>query len=54
MIFDLRLAPRTLLEAPGFTAVSVLILALGIGTVIAVSSSVEAVLLHPLPYAHPE
>jgi len=54
MISDLRLAVRSLLKAPGFTAVSVLILALGIGAVTAVFSAVEAVLLHPLPYAHPE
>jgi hypothetical protein len=54
MIYDLRLAPRSLLKASGFTAMSVLILALGIGAITAVVSAVEAVLLHPLPYAHPE
>jgi putative ABC transport system permease protein len=54
MISDLRLALRSLLKTPGFTAVSVIILALGIGAVTAVFSAVEAVLIHPLPYAHPE
>jgi putative ABC transport system permease protein len=54
MISDLRLAPRSLPKAPGFTAVSVLILAIGIGAVTAVVSAVEAVLFRPLPCAHPE
>ena len=54
MISDLGYALRSLSKAPFFTAVSVLILALGIGAVTAVFSAVEAVLLHPLPYAHPE
>jgi len=54
MISDLRLALRSLLNAPGFAAVSVLILAPGIGAVTAVFSAVEAVLVHRLPYSHPE
>jgi len=54
MIADLRQAARGLLRTPGFSAVSVLILALGIGAVTAVFSAVEAVLLHPLPYSQPK
>ncbi|HZZ18283.1 MAG TPA: ABC transporter permease [Opitutaceae bacterium] len=53
MISELRLAARSLLRTPGFTAISVLILAIGIGAVTAVFSAVEAVLLHPLPYSKP-
>lgn len=54
MIFDLKYAIRSLLRTPAFAGVSVLILALGIGAITAVFSAVEAVLLHPLPYTHPE
>jgi hypothetical protein len=54
MTSEVRLSLRSLLKAPGFTAESARILALGIGAVTAVFSAVEAVLLHPLPSAHPE
>jgi putative ABC transport system permease protein len=53
MFSDLRFAIRSLLRTPGFSAVSVLILALGIGAIAAVFSAVETVLLHPLPYSRP-
>src|SRR5260221_13898240 len=53
MFSDLRFAFRSLLKTPGFFAVSVLILSLGIGAVTAVFSAVEAVLLRPLPYTRP-
>lgn len=54
MISDFRFALRSLVRAPGFAAVSIVILMLGIGAVTAVFSAVEAVLLRPFPFAHPE
>ncbi|MGE5243124.1 MAG: ADOP family duplicated permease [Betaproteobacteria bacterium] len=51
---DLRYAVRMLVKEPGFAAVAILTLAIGIGATTAIYSVADATLLNPLPFPHPD
>lgn len=54
LVSQLNHTVRLLLKSPGFTITAILILGFGIGANTAIFSLINTVLLHPLPYSHPE
>ena len=51
---DLRFGARTLIKNPAFSAIAILVIALGVGANTAIFSVVNAVLLQPLPFPDPD
>ena len=54
LVMDLRYAVRSLGKAPGFSALAVLVLAVGIGATSAIFSLIDGTLIRPLPFAGPD
>jgi predicted permease len=53
LLLDIRYAFRMLLRSPGFSLIVIATMAIGVGATTAIYSVIDATLLHPLPYPHP-
>src|ERR1700729_2361709 len=53
LLLDIRYAFRMLHRSPGFALIAIATMALGVGATTAIYSVIDATLLHPLPYPHP-
>ena len=51
---DLRFALRHLIKAPGFTVTALLTMTLGFGAALSIYAFVDAAMVRPLPYSHPD
>src|SRR5262249_53340565 len=51
---DLRFVVRSLRKAPGFSALAVLVVAVGIGATSAIFNLIDGTLIRPLPFADPD
>ena len=54
LVRDLRYATRTLLRTPGFAALAMLVMAIGIGASVSLFTVIHSVMLSPLPFLHPD
>ena len=54
LLLDIRYAFRMFLRSPGFSLIVIAVMALGVGATTAIYSIIDATLLHPLPYPHPD
>jgi putative ABC transport system permease protein len=54
LLLDIRYAFRMLYRSPGFSLIAIATMALGVGATTAIYSVIDATLLHPLPYPHPD